>query len=273
MAVALATSLAATPAAAQPDAGITVHGNGVTVDSAGRVRYNVDLSQLPGAVLLTEQGTWGAGKTCSFHTEQRGKAGTAKVLIITEVSFDPTTCSRQVARAEYDRDKVPASVRAKLDSKPDTTDSARKTDSAALPPSDSNGDRARVMNPWSGSLKVNVEDPPQIDVTTTKSYLTWSNDGTYLHSNHEAEWGWFTASGWNRESYNWSYDNNGLYAYTDTTAHYRNGIFCLTIDTHTYHNQTYFEGWYDGYWYWSYSVDKSGGCTALLHYEYIAETP
>lgn len=33
------------------------------------------------------------------------------------------------------------------------------------------------------------------------------------------------------------------------------------------------EGWYDGYWYWSYQVDKWGGCTALLHYEYTAETP
>jgi hypothetical protein len=268
----MVTSLVGAPAQAAPDNdGVTVHGNGVTVDSEGRVRYNVDLMELPGATISAEKGVRTAKGSCTFDTEQRGKAGKAKVLIVTEISYDPTTCSREVARAEYDRNALPASVRAKIDARPDTSDENSETDKTAK--AQTAVATAAAGGPWSGSLKVNVEDPPQIDVTTTKSYLTWSTDDVYLYSDHKAEWGWFTGSGWGRESYNWTHDNNGWYAYTDTTAHYRNGVFCLTIDTHTYHNQTYFEGWYDGYWYWSYQVDKSGGCTDLLHYEYIAETP
>lgn len=261
-----------TAAQAEPDGGVQVLANGVTVDRQGRVDYNVDLSELPGASISTEKGVQTQAGSCKFNTGQRGKAGNAKVLVVTELSFDPTTCSRQVARAEYPRNQLPASVRAKLTTQQDTSEKRSAADEAPLPVAPT-APKAALAAAWSGSLKVNVEDPPQIDVTTTHSFLDWSTDGVYLYSDHRAEWGWFTGSGWGRESGRFSYDNNGSWAYTDVAGHFRNGVFCLTIDTHTYHNKTYFEGWYDGYWYWEYEVDKSGGCTDLLHYEYIADTP
>jgi hypothetical protein len=258
----LAASLVGSAAwAGTETGGVTSYGNGVTVDSHGRVSYGVDLSELPGAVTTFEQGVRTERGTCSFRTDERGRAGTPSVLIVTELSFDPNTCTRELARAEYDRGEIPASVRAKLAKDPDTTtDSVSSTDDSGF----------GAMATWSGSLKVNVEDPPQIDVTTTRSNITWTSGGSAWQSSH---WGWYSPSGWSRQSYDHNFYDGITYGSVNTTAHYRNGIFCLTIDTHTYHNQTYFRGEFDGGWYWSYDVDKSGGCTALLHYEYIADTP
>lgn len=260
LAVLLAGSAA--QATAEPG-GVTEVGNGVTVDSQGRVTYNVDLSELPGAEIITERGVRTAAGTCSFQDKQRGMAGDPTVLVVSEVSFDPNACTRELAWAEYDRDRLPASVQAKLVDQQDGTTVDHQSSPAQ-------GSGFGIQATWSGSLKVNVEDPPQIDVTTTKSILTWSSSGT---ASQRSEWGWYSPSGWQRKEYDyWHYDGSTL-AFTSTTAHYRNGIFCATIDTHTYHNVTLFTGYYNGAWEWTYEVDKSGGCTWLLHYEYIVDTP
>ena len=94
-----------------------------------------------------------------------------------------------------------------------------------------------------------------------------------MFSYHDAYWHWYSPSGWRRTNAHWSYDNNGSRAYTDTYGKYRNGAFCATIDTWTEHRKTYLEGRPYGAWSWSYSVHKWGGCSGLLHYEYIVETP
>jgi hypothetical protein len=40
-----------------------------------------------------------------------------------------------------------------------------------------------------------VEDPPQIDVTTTKSSFRWWNVGSTLNARHNAHWGWYSPTG------------------------------------------------------------------------------
>jgi hypothetical protein len=243
--------------------------SGTTVGADGVYRYSVDLAQLPGATVHADRGVRQPTGACQFADSARGRpSGSGKVLYVTEISFDPATCTRQLARAEYPRSAVPPAVRAKLVS-------PEQAEASATKPSRKAGPTAGVgtLASWAGSLQVNVEDPVQINVTTTRSTLGWSYDGTYLYGNHGALWDWFSPSGWSRNAYHWNYGNTGWYAYTDTYGKYRNGVFCLTIDTWTEHLQTYFEGWYDGWWYWSYRVNKWGGCTALLHYEYIAVTP
>ncbi|MFL6130363.1 MAG: hypothetical protein ACJ73E_15025 [Mycobacteriales bacterium] len=266
-----ASSLAALAPSAAGAAEARVVG-GTTVGADGIYRYRVDLAQIPGARVSTERGIVQATGACRFADSARGRpSGHGRVRYVTEISFDPATCSRQLATAEYPRDAVPPAVRAKLASPGQTTAKATKPSSRTGPTGPTGG--VSTLASWFGSLKVNVEDPVQIDVTTTKSDLGWSYNGTTLTGSHTAHWGWYSPSGWSRNAYHWNYGNNGYYAYTDTYGKYRNGTFCFTIDTWTEHLQTYFEGWYDGYWYWSYRVDKWGGCTALLHYEYIAQTP
>jgi hypothetical protein len=85
--------------------------------------------------------------------------------------------------------------------------------------------------------------------------------------------GWYSPSGWERKEYSRSFPNNGTVTSTNTYGKYRNGTFCLTVDTWTEHKKTFFEGRRDGWWQWAYDVDKWGGCTGLLHYEYIVDTP
>lgn len=197
----VAATLAGTAAQAVPEpSGVTSNGDAVSVDSQGRVFYDVDLSKLPGGAIVVEQGFQTERGTCSFRTDQRGRAGTPSVLVITEPSFDPGTCTRELARAEYDRGAVPSSVRQEFAAHPDTT-----TDSISSTAGPGFGAQAT----WSGSLKVNVEDPPQIDVTTTRSNITWTSGGSASQSSH---WGWYSPSGWGRESH----DNN---FYDGITSH------------------------------------------------------
>jgi hypothetical protein len=235
--------------------------------AAGVHRYEVDLARLPGATVSVQQGVRQAGGACRFSGGGHGRpSGSGKVRYVTEVSFDPATCSRQLATADYPRSAVPASVRAKLVS-------ARRTTATAGKPTRTAGPTTAAAGSWSGGLQVNVEDPVQINVTSTRSTLAWSYDGTTLAATHGAEWGWFTPSGWQRRAYRWTPANTGTVASTDTYGMYRNGVFCFTIDTWTEHRKTLFEGRPDGSWAWSYEVDKWGGCNSLLHYEYLVETP
>jgi hypothetical protein len=248
----------------------------VAAENEGVVYYTVNLDELPGAQVYEQIGARTADGRCTFTDGGTGQAsGHGRVLVITEVSFDPKTCVRELARAEYAREALPASVAAKVEL-PASSDTTQRDSQQILTPTGPAMEetQAPATVQYLGSLKVNVEDPPQIDVTTTKSSLRWSNTGSHLNTSyHDAHWGWYSPSGWRRTNAHWSYDNNGSRAYTDTYGKYRNGSFCATIDTWTEHRKTYFEGRPYGGWSWSYNVQKWGGCSGLLHYEYIVETP
>jgi hypothetical protein len=241
----------------------------------GVVRYTVNLADLPGAQVFAQTGVHTEDGRCTFTDEGSGPAsGYGRVLVITELSFDPETCDRQLAWAEYRRDALPPSVAAKVEL-PASSDRTSEEFKQTIPLGGSSQNRSgAAVREYLGSIKVNVEDPPQLDVTTTKSSLRWSNSGSRLNTSyHTAYWDWLSQTGWRRTNAHWNYGNNGSRAYTDTYGKYRNGAFCATVDTWTEHKKTYFEGRPYGGWKWSYSVQKWGGCSGLLHYEYIVETP
>ncbi|GAA2115237.1 hypothetical protein GCM10009802_15140 [Streptomyces synnematoformans] len=277
-AVLLGGGTALSPAAAETGEDATSAGrvlaNGTVVAPDGEVHYDVDLSGLPGAEVVRESGKSLGNGGCTFQEEGRGHASEpGRVLVSTEVSFDPNTCTREVARADYPRNNLPESVQRKVDAQAPGGVEESASKKTKLTDAQRRSAGAAAGGPWSGSIKVNVEDPPQIDVTTTKSMLTWSTDSAYLYSDHSSEWGWYSPTGWERKEDFYAFINDGNVAWTNTIGKYRNGAFCLTIDTWTHHKETLFEGWYDGSWYWSYEVDKWGGCTALLSYERIVVTP
>ena len=94
------------------------------------------------------------------------------MLVITEVSFDPQTCVRELAWAEYPRDALPAAVAAKVEA-PVASDTTQENSQQALTPAESATEdtQAAAVVEYIGSLKVNVEDPSQRDVTTTRASL------------------------------------------------------------------------------------------------------
>jgi hypothetical protein len=241
------------------------------VDTDGVVRYTFDPKTLPSAQVLVQQGSRTAKGECVFQRENTGQADDSgpRITVLREIEFNPSLCRRRLAMAQYTRSTAPSALLAKLDNPSGAASSAASPDSssATVEPS------AAAARWYIGSLKVNVEDPPQIDVTSTKSRVEWTGTSCVTASRHNAYWGWFSPSGWRRTNASWANDRSCARAYTDTYGKYRNGTFCATIDTWTTHHKTWFEGRPGGGWAWSYKVTKSGGCTALLHYEYIVETP
>ncbi len=236
-------------------------------DGAGVVHYAFQPSGLPGARAVRQTGRAIRSGSCAFSGSGTGRADRTgpKVTVMTETTFDARTCTRELAVATYSRALAPASVVGKLDASPTAT-----TSGAAA---GTRGPLAPAVTRYIGSLKVNVEDPAQIDVTSTKSRVEWSGRSCVSSSYHNAYWHWFSGSGWRRTNAHWSYGRNCRRAYTNTYGKYRNGVFCVTIDTYTEHKQTRFDGRPRGGWHWAYHVDKWGGCNGLLHYEHIVETP
>ena len=229
--------------------------------------YIFDPASLPGAVRTVQDGDRATAGACRFTDADLGRAGTAGPLItvMRELSFNPATCSRELAVASYTTETVPARYAAEFQDVAGATD----TESASTA-GDGISPQAVV---YIGRLKVNVEDPAQIDVTSTQSDVNWSAGSCVTSSDHTAHWGWYSPSGWQRTNAWWAYDRSCSRAYTNTYGRYKNTKFCLTIDTHSEHRKTWFEGRPYGSWYWSYDVEKWGGCSGLLHYEYLVTTP
>ncbi len=127
-----------------------------------------------------------------------------------------------------------------------------------------------------GSIKFNWEDPPQIDVTTTKSSVRWrqtQGSSCLSGANFEAHWGWYSPTGWSRETSSWQHDFDCGYASMNTYATYHNSAFCPTAATDTDHYNTFFSGKPNGAWYVQWGASKSGGCTNLLSPEHIIVHP
>ncbi len=244
--------------------GVLIHTPGVAAGNPAPgdevIHYPFDASDLPGAQFVEEQGVKDEDGSCLFTQSGEGReASGPTVSVAREVDFTPSTCTHTLAEATYTPDTVPAAYQNEL-----VSDSAEAdTDEHAQP----------AVTVYVGQIKVNVEDPVQIDVSSTRAKVTWSGGSCVNSSHHYAYWGWYSPSGWQRTNASWAYDRNCSRAYTNVMGRYKNVPFCWPWTTYTNHAKTWFEGRPYGGWYWSYSVSKSGGCTSLLHFERIITTP
>ena len=133
-----------------------------------------------------------------------------------------------------------------------------------------------AVNHYVGSIKVNYEDWPQIDVTTTKSTVRWrQNQGAscLAGANFDAHWGWYSPSGWRRDTASWQHDFECGFASMNTYGTYSNSEFCPTGTTYTDHYNTFYQGRPNGGWYAQWGSDKSGGCAWMLSREHIIVHP
>ncbi len=248
-------------------------------DGAGVVHYAFDPNALPSSTVAPQQGKRSPTGGCRFTDSGEGAKASKlgpTIEVSRELTFDAANCKRDLAVAKYRASSIPPVVAQRLGPQADALAATRSAASrgAAKKAGAKRGASARAAAySYSGYLKLNVEDPPQIDVTSTTANVQWNASGCVGASYHAANWGWYSPSGWDRTNASWNYDNNCSRAYTNTYGKFRNGVFCLTIDTWTEHKKTWFEGRPYGGWYWSYSVDKWGGCTGLLHYEHIVGHP
>lgn len=258
-----ALAMLAAPAVASGAAPAPVAGD--YQDAAGVIHYAYDPAQYPGATVVAQAGTRTSGG-CTFTESGSGaRAAGARVSIATELTFDPRTCTRELATASYAAAAAPAAVREQMEAQPGTDAVARSAKARA---------RAAVVV-YVGALRVNVELPSQIDVSSTRSTVHWSGTASCVNSSdHNAYWHWYTLGGWGRDSYSWSHGRTCARAYTNTWGKFSSGSYCWPLGTtRTDHQKTWFEGRPGGGWYWTYNVDKSGPCSGLLHYDRIITTP
>jgi hypothetical protein len=270
-----------------------------TVD--GPVQYKVTLNELPGAQIYEQTGARTDDGACVFTESGSGpvSGGQGRVLVIKEISFDPNTCTRDLARADYPLQAPPASVAKTLseqglaDNKPcseedpETSHGESCRQASLTPgkptiyetenPSISGENQLAAGKVYRGSIEVRVEDPVNLPVTKTRSTVSMTSRG---FSTHGAHWNWLWVTGWRLKHSFWSHGNNGRVAYTDTVGTFINDTFCQLppppippLETETDHNKTYFEISTDVYWKWNYNVTKRGACAVLLHFDKTIVTP
>jgi len=237
------------------------------------ISYDSDAVSWPGVVLTTDIGTVGSNGECTFQDSGNGEAsfnGRGHVTLIDTVSLDPDACTRTVATATYPVAFVPDSVWDQVDPQ-----SAELITRAILP--DQRTLLPAETQTWSGSLAVTVRDPLSLPITQTIVGLTWTGTDTEVTSWEPSfSDSWAQWSGWSR--YAGRFDvagGNEQYAYTDTSAYYRNDLFCpgRTNTTYSSHWITYFQGEAGGDWQWRRSLSYSGGCSWMLHDTVTLITP
>src|SRR4051812_18392998 len=204
-------------------------------DAAGVTHYAYDPAQYPGATVVTQAGSRNGGG-CTFSESGSGaKAAGARVSVATELSYDPSTCTRELATASYAAAAAPAGVRAQMAPQAASGDAVARASKAKA--------RAAVVV-YVGALRVNVELPSQIDVSSTRSTVHWSGTASCVNSNDaDAYWHWYTLGGWGRDSYSWSHGLSCARAYANTWGKFSSGSYCWPLGTtRTDHSQTWFEG-------------------------------
>ncbi len=82
------------------------------------------------------------------------------------------------------------------------------------------------------------------------------------------DYGWYSTSGWGLKENNFfcRYENSQTQVRSSSYAHFKNGIFCAFIDTHTYYDRNNAYGKANGYLVGTVNAYKKGGCTGLLSF-------
>jgi hypothetical protein len=113
------------------------------------------------------------------------------------------------------------------------------------------------------------EDPPGIDVNSVRNDVDWYWNGSYVYNGYcSYSYGWFSASGWGLKENDFfcRYENSQTQLRSSSYVHFKNGIFCAFIDTHTYYERNNAYGKFNGYLSGQVNWRKTGGCTGLLSF-------
>ncbi len=275
-----------------PLAGTAAATDSTFVDGRGVAHYRFDPRELPGHRLVMDSGQRQTDG-CTFEGSGSGKpAHEQQFTRVIEVSFDAASCTRVLAVATYGVSKLPDVVRKSLGSDDpaavvasesttaDTFVDSESTTADTFVASESTAAdtfTAAAAATYSGYLKANVEDPPQLNVSSTRSSITWSATSSCVTSSTRSPyWYWLSGSGWSRTSGTIpSNESNCTHAYLNVVGKFKNDAFCPGSGNTTYtdHSKTVFEGKPGGGYYWSYQMNKSGGCSSLLSYDYDLSHP
>lgn len=114
------------------------------------------------------------------------------------------------------------------------------------------------------------EDPPGWNVTWTRVTTEWSYNGTcVLSASGSKNWTKMTQTGWALISEDWSNTVGCQNSSSALYAEFKNGLFCLTIDTFNTYDRTEVRGEENGTASFYWPASKRGGCVGLLSHHYL----
>lgn len=202
-----------------------------------------------------------AGSACEFSSTVTLSPG--EIAVREDViAVDDASCTARVERG------VPADVAEQPveSGMSEESGSAAPDGETATSPADTQAVHSK------GYHKSYFEDPPGIDVNSVQNSVDWVWNGNTVSNGHCAyHYGWFSGSGWGLHENNFfcRYENNQTQVRSSSYAHFKNGVFCFFIDTHTYYNRNNAYGKANGYLVGQITWRKSGGCIGLLSFHHI----
>ncbi|MFD0772890.1 hypothetical protein ACFQZ2_03020 [Streptomonospora algeriensis] len=212
--------------------------------------------------VYTVQGEPDGNGTCHFQDEADLAPGESSITV-DELAFNPETCESRIAAAPDSADEAApvGEEEAAATAEAAEADETEESDESAA---------VQAATRSSGYLWSWYEDPPGIKVTEAANHTTWSWNGSSVLSSPVPTGSQatrhFGTSGWSLESRNWRNVYNSWETTSSTYAHFRNNIFCATIDTHVYADRNTVNGQGDGNLHGEWNWSKSGGCNALLSF-------
>lgn len=199
--------------------------------------------------------------TCHFRNEATLLPGESTITV-SELAFHPGTCRSRLALTTIPADETAPTGEEEFEATPEGADSE-------FPEADQAATRS------SGYLWSWYGDPLGLKVAEVSDSTTWSWDGSSVLSSPAPTGSQatrhFSTSGWRLEDHNWRNVYSPAQTTSSTYAHFRNDLFCVTIDTHAHADRNTVHGQADGdlqgVWSWS----KSGGCDSLLSFNHRLE--
>jgi hypothetical protein len=115
------------------------------------------------------------------------------------------------------------------------------------------------------------EEPAQQSVGEVTNTVRWRPSATCASPttgedtvNYRLDW--LEQTGWRLIDHEWRRGFNCDRVLSHSIVHYRNGVFCATIDTDVFFDKNRVEGLPGGSTRWVWEARKFGGCSALLSY-------
>jgi len=221
---------------------------------------------LRNSVTATLKGERVAPGACEYTSRLKLAPG-EQAIREEEVASDPANCTMTVRRgtpadAIQSDSAEPRSSRKEGGAAATAGPSGRSPDSAA-------DQTAAAAVRSAGYYKSYFEDPVGIDVNSVRNSVDWYWNGSYVYNGYcRYNYGWYSPSGWGLKENNFfcRYENSQTQVRSSSYVHFKNGVFCFPLDTHTYYERNNAYGKYNGYLVGQVNWRKTGGCTGLLRF-------
>ncbi len=237
-------------------------------DAGGWVFYDNDDERLTDVSTKTYRGQRTSTGDCRFSGTDVLQQSSS-IIVEREVAYNQGRCEVRVERGKLLNPSSSGSEYVESSQRLEISEGVTSSTSPLF--------SVAAINRSKAYLKTYYEDPAQIDLDTTRPDVTWDWDGTCTvgTSYHRTLWNPYEETGWYIRANDMAIYADCAVRTTSAFGHFVNGVFCLTVDTETFHDRSVVQGRANGSMYVSWNSYKRGGCNNLLSFnrEYGFEAP